>query len=115
MPALALLLVGGAFWLFASTRPVSPAPSPSSGDAGDAWLSVYLTDPSGPQADSLRGGPDARLAEAIDAARYSVDVAVYHLNLWSVRDALLARRRARRAAFAWWSRAMGSSILRSRT
>ncbi len=90
MPALALLLVGGAFWLFASTRPVSPAPpSPSSGDAGDAWLSVYLTDPSGPQADSLRGGPDARLAEAIDAARYSVDVAVYHLNLWSVRDALL--------------------------
>jgi phosphatidylserine/phosphatidylglycerophosphate/cardiolipin synthase-like enzyme len=89
-PALALLLLASAFWLFASTRPVSPVlPSSPIGDSGDAWLSVYLTDPGGPQADSLRGGPDARLAEAIEAARYSVDVAIYHLNLWSVRDALL--------------------------
>ena len=89
-PAVALLLVASTLWLFASRRPASPVPASTSGsDAGDAWLSVYLTDPSGPQADSLRGGPDARLGEAIDAARYSVDVAIYHLNLWSVRDALL--------------------------
>lgn len=89
-PGLGLLLVTGAFWLFASTRPSAPVlPSTTPSDAAGAWLSVYLTDPTGPQADSLRGGPDAQLAEAIDAARYSVDVAVYHFNLWSMRDALL--------------------------
>ena len=88
-PGVALLLVAGGYALFASTRPIAPAPLASETDAADAWLGIYLTDPAGPQADSLRGGPDARLAEAIDAARYSVDVAIYHLNLWSVRDALL--------------------------
>jgi phosphatidylserine/phosphatidylglycerophosphate/cardiolipin synthase-like enzyme len=54
-----------------------------------AWWSAYFSDPQGPTAVTLQGGPDAALAQAIDAARYSVDVAVYHFNLWSVRDALL--------------------------
>jgi len=54
---------------------------------------VYFTDPSSPNAKSLRGGPDADLAAAIDAARLSVDVAVFDLNLWSVRDALVAAHR----------------------
>lgn len=42
---------------------------------------------------SLRGGPDSHLAAAIDAARLSVEVAVYELDLWSVRDALIAAHR----------------------
>jgi phosphatidylserine/phosphatidylglycerophosphate/cardiolipin synthase-like enzyme len=41
----------------------------------------------------LRGGPDAHLAEAIDQARLSVDVAMDSLNLWSVRDSLLDAHR----------------------
>jgi len=53
------------------------------------WYAVYFTDPSSPSSKSLRGGPDKALAEAIGAARVSVDVAVLQLNLWSVRDALL--------------------------
>src|SRR5512136_814755 len=32
------------------------------------WYSVYFTDPSNPQADSYRGGPDEALAHAIDQA-----------------------------------------------
>ncbi len=56
--------------------------------AGD-WYTVYFTRPDDPQSTTLRGGPDAALAEAIDQARLSVDVAIFDLNLWSIRDALL--------------------------
>lgn len=40
-----------------------------------------------------RGGPDRDLAQAIEEARMSVDVAVLDLDLWSVRDALIAAHR----------------------
>ncbi|MCP4141170.1 MAG: DUF1669 domain-containing protein [Chloroflexi bacterium] len=53
------------------------------------WYELYFTDPTHPEADSLRGGPDRRLASAIDEARLSVDLAVYSFSLWSIRDALL--------------------------
>jgi phosphatidylserine/phosphatidylglycerophosphate/cardiolipin synthase-like enzyme len=53
------------------------------------WYAVYFSDPADPSSKSFRGGPDKALAEAIDAARVSVDVAVLQLNLWSIRDALL--------------------------
>ncbi len=53
------------------------------------WYELYFTDPINPQADSLRGGPDLRLAAAIDEARLSVDMAAYSISLWSVRDALI--------------------------
>jgi phosphatidylserine/phosphatidylglycerophosphate/cardiolipin synthase-like enzyme len=56
--------------------------------APNRWYSVYFTDPGGAQASTFRGGPDASLAEAIHQARLSVDLAVYELDLWSVRDAL---------------------------
>jgi phosphatidylserine/phosphatidylglycerophosphate/cardiolipin synthase-like enzyme len=56
---------------------------------GDDWYTLYFTDPTGPNADTQRNGPDAALAEAIDGARVSVDVAIYDLNLWSIRDALI--------------------------
>ncbi len=54
------------------------------------WAKVYFTDPGGPASKGLRGGPDRALADAIDEARVSVDLAIYELNLWSLRDALLA-------------------------
>lgn len=57
------------------------------------WFTVYFTKPNAPNADSLRGGPDAALAEAIDQARLSVDMAIFDLNLWSIRDALLGAAR----------------------
>lgn len=62
------------------TAETNPAPD---------WYTVYFTDPQSPKADSLRGGPDADLAAAIDTASASVDAAVYELNLWSLRDALI--------------------------
>jgi phosphatidylserine/phosphatidylglycerophosphate/cardiolipin synthase-like enzyme len=40
-------------------------------------------------AKNFEGGPDEVLAKAIDKARLSVDMAIYSLNLWSIRDALI--------------------------
>jgi phosphatidylserine/phosphatidylglycerophosphate/cardiolipin synthase-like enzyme len=82
-----------AFWL-AGCVPAQPSPTslPDAGpivhSAGEG-LDIYFTDPSAPHAAEFVGGPDEALAAAIDAARLTVDVAVYNLNLWSIRDALL--------------------------
>lgn len=57
------------------------------------WYTVFFTDPTSPSASSYRGGPDEALAAAIDQARISVDIAVYDLNLWSIRDALVHAHR----------------------
>ena len=73
--------------LQATTIPAVPT------DTGPTWYSVYFTDPTAPHASSYRGGPDEDLANAIDQARLSVDAAIYDLNLWSIRDALIAAHR----------------------
>lgn len=70
--------------------PGAPFPTPNQ---PDNWYSIYFTDPTGPAAETLRGGPDAALAQAIAAARVSVDLAIYDFDLWSLRDALLAAQR----------------------
>ena len=57
------------------------------------WYTVYFTEPTNPTAPSYRGGIDEALVAAIDQARLSVDVAIYDLNLWSVRDALIEAHR----------------------
>jgi phosphatidylserine/phosphatidylglycerophosphate/cardiolipin synthase-like enzyme len=57
------------------------------------WYQVYFSVPDSSAASTLRGGPDAYLAEAIDQARLSVDIAMDSLNLWSIRDALLDAHR----------------------
>jgi phosphatidylserine/phosphatidylglycerophosphate/cardiolipin synthase-like enzyme len=53
------------------------------------WYSIYFTQPTSPTARSYRGGPDETLAAAIGQARVTVDIAIYDLNLWSIRDALV--------------------------
>ncbi len=67
--------------------------SPVSTQAEVSWYSLYFTDPLSPGSQTLRGGADRPLAEAIREARLSVDVAVMQLNLWSIRDALIAAHR----------------------
>jgi len=84
-----LLLLAGGFFLFQGQQSRQDTPPRIEAPEAAGWSSLYFTDPSDPAAESLRGGPDQALAEAVDAARYSVDVAIYHLDLWSMRDALL--------------------------
>ena len=83
---LAILIFAFVLFHYLQSRPEAPPFSPST--SSGVWQ-VFFTDPQGSAARSLKGGPDAALVEAIDAAQYSIDIALYHLNLWSVRDALL--------------------------
>ena len=64
-------------------------PLPAGYGAHAAWVDIYFTNPESPLASQETGGPDGPLAESIDAARLTVDVAVYSLNLRSIRDALI--------------------------
>lgn len=87
---LAFLLLAALFAAFvALNRSTEPAPSLRVG----GFLEVRFTRPVADGPRSLRGGPDADLAQAIDQAQSSVDMAIYDLNLWSVRDALLRAER----------------------
>jgi len=65
-------------------------PIPSSTPAGYATpsqlIKVYFTAPAN---DEFRGGPDDPLADALDQARFQIDAALYDLNLWTIRNALL--------------------------
>jgi phosphatidylserine/phosphatidylglycerophosphate/cardiolipin synthase-like enzyme len=72
---------------------IPPTAPPTDGGAPIDWYTLYFTEPEAPSSDSLRGGPDRDLAEAIRAARASVEVAAHQLNLWSLRDALIDAHR----------------------
>jgi len=64
-------------------------PLPAGYGAHTSWIDIYFTDPENPLASQETGGPDGPLAASIDAARLTVDVAIYSLNLRSIRDALI--------------------------
>ncbi len=64
-------------------------PLPAGYGVDGGWFQLYFTNPESPLASQQTGGTDGPLAEAIDTAKLSVDVAVYSLSLNSVRDALL--------------------------
>lgn len=92
---LAVALAGFVALFRTLSAPVAPAPPlavtlPATAPAGeDAAWAVFFTRPEDPAAATLRGGPDAALAQAIARAGRQVDLAAYDLNLWSIRDALL--------------------------
>ena len=53
------------------------------------WFELYMTNPDSPLSPQGTGGLDGPLVEAIDAARLSIDLAVYSISLNSVRYALI--------------------------
>ncbi len=54
-----------------------------------SFYELYFSDPFNPFAKNYEGGIDIPLARAIDEARISVDLAVYSMSLYSIRDALI--------------------------
>jgi phosphatidylserine/phosphatidylglycerophosphate/cardiolipin synthase-like enzyme len=83
-----------------ATNACSPATGPLVGitpapplDDQSGWYEVYFTEPNSPKATTFRNGPDENLAKAIEQALVSVDMAIYDLNLWSIRDALISAQR----------------------
>lgn len=90
--ALSVLAVILAFWQ-GGCQPKPPAwldPLPTTTASGftspDQLYSVYFTAPAN---DDFKGGPDRFLADALDQARSQIDAALYDLNLWTVRNALI--------------------------
>lgn len=76
--------------------PVSPTPHPLlqiGYSAHGSFYEVYFTDPLHEDAERQEGGLDAPLAQAIDEARVSVDLAAYSLSLRPIRDALIRAHR----------------------
>jgi phosphatidylserine/phosphatidylglycerophosphate/cardiolipin synthase-like enzyme len=72
-----------------ATIPENPTTTGTTILPEEEWMKVYFTEPEAAYAESYRGGPDAALAEAIKAARLTVEVAIYNMNLWSIRNALM--------------------------
>ncbi|MCJ7716669.1 MAG: phospholipase D-like domain-containing protein, partial [Anaerolineales bacterium] len=62
------------------------SPTPSGFTSPDQIFSIYFTAPGN---DEFKGGPDQYLVEALDQARGQIDAALYDLNLWSIRNALI--------------------------
>ncbi len=81
-----VLLIGGCapdpeVWL----DPV-PSVTPTGYSSPSQFFSVYF---SAPANDDFTGGPDQILADTLDNARFQIDAALYDLNLWTIRNALL--------------------------
>ncbi len=91
--ALVALLLTALCGLFQSSPTPDDGAQSSLTSGADAAIDIYFSQPGDPASSTLRGGPDSLLAQSIDEARYSVDAALYDLNLWSVRDALLRAHR----------------------
>lgn len=68
---------------------LSPANLPAGYGAHGSWIDIYFTDPQNALSAQETGGVDGPLVATIDAARLSVDVAIYNLTINSIRDALL--------------------------
>jgi phosphatidylserine/phosphatidylglycerophosphate/cardiolipin synthase-like enzyme len=64
-----------------------PLPAGYGGHA--SWIDIYFTDPESPLASQETGGPDGPMVASIDAARLTIDVAVYSMSLRTIRDALI--------------------------
>lgn len=71
----------------------SEASSSNGGLEGDLYpngiLEVWFSEPIRGEEKNYLGGPDEELVAAIDNAKITIDMAIYNLNLWSIRDALI--------------------------
>ncbi|NIM93232.1 MAG: DUF1669 domain-containing protein [Anaerolineales bacterium] len=80
------------FFIFQSVQNEPYVENPQIAIDSGPW-EIYFTKPAGLASTNNLEDPEAILVEAIDSARYSIDMAMYHLNLWSVRDALIRAHR----------------------
>lgn len=89
LPLIPLLFIIILFVAFQYQPPIPIQDPVAIGVQSNSLWELYFSRPQDPSARTFRGGPEQALVEAIDNARFSVHMAIYHLNLWSVRDALI--------------------------
>ncbi len=58
-----------------------------------AFFDVYFTDPLNTNASKHEGGLDMPLDKSIDEARISIDLAIYSINSYPIRDALIRAKK----------------------
>jgi phosphatidylserine/phosphatidylglycerophosphate/cardiolipin synthase-like enzyme len=81
-------------WFLTGCWPTSPdAPVRVEPVQPPSGIQVFFTRPLEQGSNRYEGGPDEELVAAIDAAQESIELAIMHLNLWSVRDALIEASR----------------------
>lgn len=85
---IALLSLAGLLALFHFQAQEALAPVPTSTSSGQPPIRLYFTQPG-----EAEQAAERDLLRAIDDARYTLDVASYNFNLWSVRQALLRAHR----------------------
>ncbi len=76
------VIVGFLVACAAPAAAISPTPNASN-------IQVFFSDPNAAGAEFTRGSPDEALQAAIEDARISIDMAIYDLNLYNIRDALI--------------------------
>ena len=84
------ILLGLLACLTACARTPLPARASTTEPVTEDWLAVYFSDPNAPGAELTQGGPDEPLQAALDAARQSIDMAIYDLNMNNIRKSLAA-------------------------
>ena len=74
-----------------ATVPMTPvdASLPAAYGVKGSWYELYFTNPEGSTAPQMTGGADVPVVASIEAARLSIDMAMYSLSLNSVRSALI--------------------------
>lgn len=92
-PWIAILLLLTLFLTFQLMEDADPTAEIVATEGLLPYAQVYFSAPRDTASTTLRGGPDAQLASAIEAAKYSVDMAIYKMDLWSLRDALIEAHR----------------------
>ncbi len=90
---LTLIILISLFFFFQIQGEIEPLSPTAPASAESEWYALYFSDPMDPDSRFLKGGPDDVFSGAIRDASYSVDVAAYDFDLWSMRDALLDAHR----------------------
>lgn len=90
---LALLSLGTVFYLRNRAPAAGPTPPPAGPSGEEQGVQVYFTQPAGAGLNEVGVGLDRHIVRDIEAATSTVDAALYDLNLWSIRDALIEAHR----------------------
>lgn len=78
-------------FFLAACAPAAALATPTLSPAFDnGTIAVYFSNPDSFDSAVQRGGPDEALQAAIEGAELTIDMAIYDLNLYNIRDALIA-------------------------